>query len=290
MSIKKLLREGKLELERNKISTVDAELLISHLLGIDRMQLHKEEIALAPEELVELEEEFSSLIHQRTLGSPTQYLIGSAPFRHLTFDVGPGVLIPRPESEGLVELALREIEARYQRRQDKNSKEPISVIDLGAGSGALAISLASEANAIPLSVIAVENSPEAITWLERNISRHEVDIRVVKSSVADALIGVKSDVVIANPPYIPDEDGKLLALEVQAEPESALFGGLRGLEQVFLFLDNATRLLKRGGALFLEHHESQRPAIFEYLSKDFIEILGHDDLSGRNRYICAIRK
>jgi release factor glutamine methyltransferase len=290
MSIKKLLREGKLELERHEIATIDAELLLAHLLGINRMQLHKEEMELTTDALAELEEEFSSLISERTLGRPTQYLIGSAPFRHLTFEVGPGVLIPRPESEGLVELALREIQKRYQIRHDKSGKEPISVIDLGAGSGALAISLASEAGSIPLSIIAVENSPEAITWLEQNIARHDVDVRVVKSSVADALIGVKSDIVIANPPYIPDGDRDLLAPEVLNEPESALFGGPRGLEAVFLFIDGATRLLKSGGSFFIEHHESQREEIAQYLSEDFTEIVGHDDLNGRNRYICAIRK
>ncbi|MFM8329722.1 MAG: hypothetical protein ACKN80_05690, partial [Actinomycetales bacterium] len=137
--LKDLLRAARSELENANISTVDAELIAAHLLGVTRMDLHSREFQFTAEQ----ELEFSDLISQRISGIPLQYLTGESAFRYLVFDVGPGVLIPRPETELIVDAALVEIE-RIQSSKEWN-KQQTSVIDLGSGSGAIAISIAQEA-------------------------------------------------------------------------------------------------------------------------------------------------
>jgi release factor glutamine methyltransferase len=211
-----------------------------------------------------------------------QYLTGIAYFRHLEIEVGPGVLVPRPESELLVEAVLTHI----KNLEEKVAGE-ISVIDLGAGSGALSLAIATEA---PRSrVIAVEKSADAIVWLKKNVARISENVRVVEGDVADVLPGVKCDAVIANPPYIPDNQS--LPRDVaEHEPHIALFGGATGLELPKRFIDAAARLLKRGGVLAIEHTEDQGAAIDALLSRDFIDIALHQDLTGRPRWSSAVRK
>ncbi|MEY3722963.1 MAG: hypothetical protein RLZZ35_833, partial [Actinomycetota bacterium] len=251
--LKERLRLARKELSESAISEVDAELIAAYVLGVGRMELHAKEFSFSPDQ----EREFTNLIAERKSGIPVQYLTGEAHFRYLTFDVGPGVLIPRPETELLVDAALVEIE-RIQSSATWRSGGRTSVVDLGAGSGAIAISIADEARKrnLAVQVVAVENQPEALIWLERNIAKHDVDVRVVKSDVATALEGIKCDLVVTNPPYIPD--GSALPREVVAhEPVTALFGGIAGIEVPSKFIESATRILKAGGFLILEHHESQ---------------------------------
>jgi release factor glutamine methyltransferase len=211
-----------------------------------------------------------------------QYLTGIAYFRHLEIEVGPGVLVPRPESELLVEAVLTHV----KNLEEKVTGE-ISVIDLGAGSGALSLAIATEA---PRSrVIAVEKSADAIVWLKKNVARISENVRVVEGDVADVLPGVKCDAVIANPPYVPDNQS--LPRDVaEHEPHIALFGGATGLELPKRFIDAAARLLKSGGVLAIEHTEEQGTAIDALLSKDFIDIAVHQDLTGRPRWSSAVRK
>jgi release factor glutamine methyltransferase len=207
-----------------------------------------------------------------------QYLTGIAYFRHLEIKVGPGVLVPRPESELLVEAALTYIE---------KIDGPVSVVDLGAGSGALALSIATEAK--NTHVIAVEKSADAITWLKENVSFIDEKVRILESDVATALEGVKCDVVIANPPYVPD--AQELPRDVQEhEPAVALFGGADGMQSPRLFIATASRLLKSGGFLAIEHHESQGQHIAEVLSDDFTDIILHNDLTSRPRFTTAVRR
>jgi len=288
LSIREILTSAKEKLRPHQINEVDAELLLAHLLGITRMQLHSTVPMVTGEAVNELVVDLDALIARRISGTPTQYLIGEAPFRHLILDVGPGVLIPRPETEGLVSLALDRIRARM-----KDSKERLSVVDLGSGSGCIAIALATESRDFGalLSVIAVEPSEQAHPYLERNIAKYEVDVRVVKERAEVALNGVKSDVVVANPPYIPDHfaiSGEL-PRELSEEPSMALFGGASGTQIPKLFIDAAARILKSGGELLMEHEESQRDELIEYLSQEFVQVGCGDDLNGKHRYIFATR-
>ncbi len=282
MDIKALLRDAKSQLAESQISQVDAELLLAHVLGISRMDLHNpvllDTTLTAVGDTDVIEEQFISLLDRRINHEPLQYLTGVAPFRYLALEVGPGVLVPRPESELLVDAVLAHI---------KNLPAPVSVIDLGAGSGALALAIATEAK--DTRVIAVEKSPEAIYWLKKNVSVIAQNVRVVEGDVADVLPGIKCDVVIANPPYIPD--AQALPRDVAGfEPHTALFGGPTGMELPKIFITAAARLLKSAGVLVIEHTENQGAAIASELTLDFESITLHDDLVGRPRWTSAVRR
>jgi release factor glutamine methyltransferase len=284
--IKPLLRSAKEKLAAADITEVDAEHLFAYVLGISRMDLHNsvklEEALKVLGDFGVIEDTFAKLISRRAAHEPLQYLTGIAYFRHLEIEVGPGVLVPRPESELLVEAVLTHI----KNLEEKVAGE-ISVIDLGAGSGALSLAIATEA---PRSrVIAVEKSPDAIVWLKKNVARISENVRVVEGDVADVLPGVKCDAVIANPPYVPDNQS--LPRDVaDHEPHIALFGGATGLELPKRFIGAAARLLKSGGVLAIEHTEEQGAAIDALLSMDFIDIAVHQDLTGRPRWSSAVRK
>jgi release factor glutamine methyltransferase len=281
MQLKALISDGKAQIEAAGYSSVDAEILFAHLLGLTRMELHNP-IALE-RALAEVTDEsaivdgYAQLVQRRCNHEPVQYLTGTAGFRNLDLAVGPGVLVPRPETEGLVEEVLKHI---------ANLPGPVSVIDLGAGSGAMAISIATEAP--NTHVIAVEKSPEAIEWLKQNVAFYDESIRIVQGDVADVLDGVKCDVVVANPPYVPDSQS--LPKDVATfEPAIALFGGSDGLELPKRFIAAAARLLKAGGLLAIEHTETQGESIANLLSTDFTQISLHLDLTGRPRWTSAIR-
>jgi len=282
LTFKEFLRGGKEQLSAAGFAEVEAEILLAHTLGISRMDLHNpltvENALTAIGDMAIVEETFWKLLDRRCAHEPLQYLTGVAYFRHLEIKVGPGVLVPRPESELLVESVLTYIE---------KLSGAVSVVDLGSGSGALALAIATEAP--HTHVIAVEKSPEAIYWLKENASFIDEKVRILESDVATALDGVKCDVVIANPPYVPDSQ-ELPRDVVEHEPAIALFGGVDGMKAPRLFISTASRLLKEGGFLAIEHHEEQGPAIADVLSADFTDILLHQDLTGRPRFTTAVRR
>ena len=282
LSFKEFLQSGKDQLQRAGFAGVEAEHLLAHTLGISRMELHNPvTVAQALEGIGDtkiVEETFWSLLDRRCTHEPLQYLTGRAYFRHLELQVGPGVLVPRPESELLVESVLTHIETL---------SGEVSVVDLGSGSGALALAIATEAP--QTHVIAVEKSPEAVTWLKANVSFIDEKVRIIEADVATALDGVKCDVVIANPPYVPD--GQALPKDVaRHEPAVALFGGEDGMSTPNIFIETATRLLKSGGFLAIEHHESHGEKIQRILSENFTDILLHNDLNNRPRFTTAKRR
>jgi release factor glutamine methyltransferase len=253
MNIKEILRDAKVQLVESAISDVDAEHLLAHVLGLSRMDLHNtvlvESTLLGIDDKDVLEEQFYDLLDRRLNFEPLQYLTGTAGFRNLP--------------------------------------APVSVIDLGAGSGALSLAIATEAPTTR--VIAVEKSPEALVWLKKNVSVIAENVRVVEGDVADVLPGIKCDVVIANPPYVPDSQE--LPRDVAGfEPHIALFGGPTGMELPKIFIAAAARLLKSGGVLVIEHTEEQGAAIADALSVDFSEVALHDDLVGRPRWTSAVRR
>ena len=282
LTFKEFLRGGKEQLANAGFAEVEAEHLLAHTLGISRMDLHNpltvENALAAIGDMTVVEETFWKLLDRRCAHEPLQYLTGIAYFRHLEIKVGPGVLVPRPESELLVESVLTHIE---------KLSGTVSVVDLGSGSGALALAIATEAP--QTHVIAVEKSPEAIHWLKENVAFIDEKVRILESDVATALEGVKCDVVIANPPYVPDSQ-ELPRDVADHEPAIALFGGVDGMKSPRLFISTASRLLKSGGFLAIEHHEEQGASIADVLSEDFIDILLHQDLTGRPRFTTAVRR
>ena len=284
--MKELLRQAFTQFEKNKISTVDAELLLAHLLGVSRKEIHTQALEIPSDQIESIAAEYKELIGQRLLGRPVQYITGSAPFRYLDLEVGEGVLIPRPETELLVDRAIGFLTSM------ENSNEAKSVIDLGAGSGTISIAITSEAalKGLNVSVIAVEKSEPAVVWLNKNIAKYDLPIRVVVEDVLTALPGVKADLVLANPPYIPDDEK--LPQEVEGyEPEIALRGGkVDGMQIPKLFLDSAARLLKPGGIFIMEHHEKQSDLVKQALKEEFILPQTHADLTGRDRFTSARRR
>lgn len=281
-----MLRAAFTQFEKNKIPLVDAEILLAHLLGVSRKEIHSQGLDIPSEQLQKITDEYNDLINQRLLGRPVQYITGSAPFRYLDLEVGEGVLIPRPETELLVDRAIGFLSSA----PDKDLAK--SVVDLGAGSGAISIAIASEATlkSLKVSVIAVEKSALAAEWLNKNIAKYDLPIRVVVEDVQTALEGVKADLVVANPPYIPDDEQ--LPNEVENfEPEVALRGGkVDGMQVPKLFIEAAARLLKPDGILIIEHHENQSELIKETLKEEFRLPQTHADLTGRDRFTSARRR
>ena len=276
--VRDLIRSAKERLAKSGYNEVDAEILFAHLLGISRMQLHNPiELEKAMENIGDIAEDYHQIINRRLSHEPLQYITGVAHFRELELEVGPGVLVPRPESELMVSYLLALIE---------QSSGIVSVIDLGSGSGALAIALSTECDRVR--AIAVENSKDALFWLHRNVAKYVPEMRVVESDVADALHEVKADFVIANPPYVPDDQE--LPEDVKREPNVALFGGATGLEIPKRFIEAASRLLKSGGVLAIEHTEVQGSAISGLLEEMFINIELHYDLNDRPRWTSAVKK
>ena len=281
-----MLRAAFTQFEKNKIPLVDAEILLAHLLGVSRKEIHSQGLDIPSEQLQKITDEYNDLINQRLLGRPVQYITGSAPFRYLDLEVGEGVLIPRPETELLVDRAIGFLSSAPNKDLAK------SVVDLGAGSGAISIAIASEATlkSLKVSVIAVEKSALAAEWLNKNIAKYDLPIRVVVEDVQTALDGVKADLVVANPPYIPDDEQ--LPKEVENfEPEVALRGGkVDGMQVPKLFIEAAARLLKPDGILIMEHHENQSELIKQALKEEFRLPQTHADLTGRDRFTSARRR
>ena len=282
---KDLLHITKDYFKAQDIPTVDADLLIAHLLGCNKGELQLKLMKLDDEQTREVDRELRRLVLRRQNGEPTQYIIGTAPFRYLNLKVGPGVLIPRPETESLVEL----VKVRIAEIDPATLVKPVEIIDLGAGSGCVAISLATEDCGKEVDVTAVEKSPEAFEWLEANVIATGAKVKTLLGDVATTCDDDRFDIVVANPPYIPKM--QILPINVRFEPAEALFGGaVDGMEIPNHFIAASTRLLKCGGFVAIEHHESQEALMVAALESDFTEIKSVKDLTGRPRFTTGIRK
>jgi len=252
----------------------DAEVLLAHVLRCDQAALltHPERL-LSPAEADQLE----SFLNRRLASEPMQYITGSQEFFGLLFEVTPAVLIPRPETEHLVEAALEHI-----------GREAVRILDVGTGSGAIAISLA---HARPQShVTAVDLSPAALEVARRNAQRHGVLDRVtfLQSNLLGSVDGTDFDVVVSNPPYIAE--GEVLEPQVSNyEPQSALYAGPTGLEVYERLIPEARKLLKPGGWLLLEIGFGQQPAV-EALLRGWRSVAVVHDLQGIPRVVQATRE
>ncbi|MEO5535193.1 MAG: peptide chain release factor N(5)-glutamine methyltransferase [Pseudolysinimonas sp.] len=262
--------------------TADAELLIGHVLGFSRGQVQAAAIAGARLDAHQ-QATVSDLVERRAAREPLQHLTGVAAFRSLELAVGPGVFVPRPETEYVAQLAI-----------DALLAVPVPTprgVDLGTGSGAIALAMATE---VPhAEVFAVEVSPQAFIWARENVRRLGADnIQLVFADLADALTNLDGtvDVVISNPPYIPlgaiprDPEVRL------HDPEVALYGGPDGLDVVRAVSVTAARLLRPGGTLVLEHGELQGADIRALLTADGWHAAATTrDLLGRDRATTALR-
>lgn len=260
----------------------DADLLIGHVLGMSRGQVQAKAIIGAPVDTEQVMT-ITEFIERRALREPVQHITGLAPFRTIELAVGPGVFVPRPETELVVQFAIDALAA-------VPSPQPLAV-DLGSGSGAIALAMAVE---VPhAQIVAVENSPQAFVWTTRNVRRYGDDrVRLVFADLADALPELDGtvDVVASNPPYIPvgavprDPEVRLF------DPEHALYGGVDGLDAVRALVMTAHRLLRPGGTLVIEHGELQAEPIAALVrAGGFTAVASHRDLLGRDRATTATR-
>lgn len=263
-------------------AAVDAELLIGHALGLSRGEVQAKAVTgteLSDEDATRIRD----LVTRRAAREPLQHITGRAPFRGLELAVGPGVFVPRPETEQVVQFAVDALWAIP-------SEHPVAV-DLGSGSGAIALAMATE---VPHSVVyAAENSAEAFPWTTRNFAETDAgNAHLVFADLADAFRELDGtvDVVISNPPYIP-ADAIPRDPEVRLfDPEHALYGGADGLDAVRRVSQTGLRLLHPGGTLVIEHGELQAAEIAALLHADgWSAIASHRDLLGRDRATTALR-
>ena len=259
---------------------VDAELLAGHALSLRRGEVQAALIrgdSVREEEAAVLE----TLVARRATREPLQHITGTAPFRHLELAVGPGVFVPRPETETVVQYAIDAL---------IGSPLPAPIgIDLGTGSGAIALAMATE---VPHSrIFATELSPDAYPWAARNTAG-VANLTLVNDDLAHAFseLDGTASVVISNPPYVPDaaipRDPEVRLFD----PSMALYGGEDGLDVVRVLSVRALELLHPGGLLVIEHGELQGEEIRSILTRDgWRAAATHRDLTLRDRATTALR-
>lgn len=261
----------------------DAQSLAAHVLGLTRAQVAT--AALRGDDS-DLGERFDALVDERARRVPLQHLVGSAPFRDLELDVGPGVFVPRPETESVAEPVVAEAV-----RLIRAGRVPC-VVDLCAGSGAIALAVATEAPGAD--VHAVELSAQALAWARRNIDRLApgLDLRLGNAVTAFGDLDGAVDVVVSNPPYVPPGAVPVDPEVRDHDPAVALYGGgVDGLDVPRQVVLAAARLLRSGGLLVVEHADVQQDALLRTLTTSGMwrEVTGHLDLAGRPRYVTARR-
>lgn len=254
---------------RRRVPRLDARLLMQHLLGITHAQyLADPDRALSAEEV----EAFMTLVLRRERGEPVAYLLGEKDFYSRTFRVTADVLIPRPDTELIVTLALKRLKALTWPR----------VLDLGTGSGAIAVTLACEHP--EAQVKAVDVSPAALAVARENAQRLGGKVEFVESDWCAALADETFDVIVANPPYVAARDPHLLQDGLPFEPDLALTDGADGLSCIRRIIAEAPRHLVAGGVLLIEHGYDQAEAVRKLLAAGpFADISTWQDLSGIDR-------
>jgi release factor glutamine methyltransferase len=268
--------------------TLAAELLLLHVAGRDRTWLYAHPEEVLPEETTN---RYLALIDRRASGEPTQYLTGKQEFWGLEFEVSPAVLIPRPETEHLIEVALDRLALRELRagRPQKTLGQNLQIADIGTGSGCIAVALAK---ALPMAkFVATDISPAALEVASRNATRHGVagTITFVESNLLDKMDSSLFDAVVSNPPYIGHRVAATLAREVREhEPHQALFGGDQGYELYGALVAQAAKSLKSGGIFVLElGHDSLAAVQPLFESSQWTRVGVTNDLAGIPRVMAA---
>lgn len=275
MSTRSLLEDAEAALTQAGVASprVDAELLLSHVTGVPRSLLL---VAARPNDLQR--RSYLELVDARAQRVPLQHLTGSAAFRLVDLEVGPGVFVPRPETEVLAGWAIEQAVLIDGPR----------VVDLCTGSGAIALAVVHE---VPgATVHAVELDEIAFGWAQRNLSGTGVDLRLGDAADAFTDLDGQVDVVVSNPPYIPLDAWESVAPEVRDhDPALALWSGDDGLDAIRMIEATAWRLLKPGGVIGVEHADAQgdsAPAVF---GERWSDVRDHPDLAGRPRFVTATK-
>lgn len=270
MTIRELLREGTAVLSAASVPSpkLDSEYLLAEALNTPRLNL-----LLSPMDEVDAEQEktFRVLLHRRAQREPLQYILGTEDFFGLPFRVSPHVLIPRSDTEALCERALEVLSPCGQ------------VLDLCTGSGALAVAIAHTRKDAQVS--ALDLSEDALSVAKENASLNGVSVTFYQGDLFAPLAGQRFDLIVSNPPYIPDGDIDALQQEVLREPRMALAGGIDGLNFYRRIAGEAPLHLNDGGWLCLEIGDTQGADVMALMEKDFDEVHLFQDLSGHDRVV-----
>jgi len=269
--------------------TLAAELLLLHVAAKDRTWLYAHpEDELLPEQ----EQRFFALVTRRIDGEPTQYLTGKQEFWSLEFEVTPAVLIPRPETEHVIEVALDRLAVREIRagRKQTLSGEGLRIADIGTGSGCIAVALAKDLPGAQL--VATDISPAALEVAKRNAQRHGFADRTsfIESNLLDKIPSLpRFHLIVSNPPYIGRDEAPTLAREVRDhEPATALFGGEEGYELYADLITQSAEHLEPGGILVLELGHNSLPAVQPLFdTPQWTDVGVTNDLAGIPRVIAA---
>lgn len=295
MNPKQLLDEAVATLEAGGVESArnDAELLLSHVLGMPRAL-----VAVTGRPQPDQIAVFREMIRSRAARTPLQHLTGRTGFRYVDLEVGPGVFVPRPETELLAGWAIEAARLRLDPRWGESmagsstgepEPSPPVVVDLCTGSGAIALSVVHE---VPqASVHAVELDEVALGWAARNLVGTGVDLRLGDAGDAFSDLDGTVDVVVANPPYIPLDAWESVAAEARDhDPALALWSGDDGLDVIRAIERAAWRLLKPGGVVGVEHADVQgqsAPAVFSQSVHPWRDVRDNADLAGRPRFTTA---
>ncbi len=281
LSIREALRRGSRMLAEagSEEATLEAELLLAHALNTDRTHLYQR---LRDELAPWAESAFDALLQRRLAHEPTAYILGHKEFYGLEFEVTPDAIIPRPETETLVELALG--------RARSASAREMRIADIGVGCGAIAVALA--ANLSEAEIIAIDISSRALALARRNAGRHTVAdrIRFIEGDLMEPL-DAPVDVIVANLPYVRTGDFEAAPPEInEHEPRLGLDGGPDGLRLIERLLRDAPPHLKPGGALFAEISEQQGEATRTLAADAFphVRVEVKQDLSGMDRVLVVL--
>lgn len=268
-----VLRSAAVYLDRHDVESPreTAEILLMHVLRTDRAGLYARDAGLDAREA----RMFGRAICQRCTGTPVQHLTGEQAFRRITLEVGPGVFVPRPETEILVEHALATLGDR---------EDPL-VVDAGTGTGAIALAIKDERP--DATVFGTDLSAEAVELARGNAARLGLDVTVIEGDLLEPLpadLRGWVDVIVSNPPYVPPEEIDDLPAEVRADPRLALAGGTEVHRRL---AEQAPRWLRSGGALAVEIDARQGEGVVALLARRFTRVRVGRDLAGRDRVVLA---
>lgn len=263
---------------------LDAQLLLAHILKHDRVYLYTHfDQPLSPDELAA----YRALIQRRLAGEPVAYLVGSKEFRSLLLDVDARVLVPRPDTEILVETALALLAPAAAAGEEEGGKAG-RVVDVGTGSGAVALALKKERP--DLELLAVDRSSGAAAVARANAEKLALAVEVFEGDLL-APVAARGPfaLIVSNPPYIPTAEVATLAVEVRKEPMAALDGGTDGLDVIRRLVHDAPPLLEPGGALALEVGAGQAPSVAQLFASDgrYAAATVATDLGGIERVVAA---
>lgn len=277
VTVTELLQKAEQIINSSESARLDAEILFCEVMQFNRSRIYSNPEQIVPDDKSIL---FQSLIEQRQQGCPIAHLTGKKEFWSLELAINKDTLIPRPETELLVETALQMIP----------DDAIFNILDLGTGSGAIAIALASERP--DCNIVATDINTNALTMAKKNAATHQLEnIQFYLSNWYQNIPSQEFDLIVSNPPYIRQDDEHLSQGDIRFEPELALVAGADGMQAINIILGNAKQYLASNAYLLIEHGYDQKQSVHEaFLKYDFRQPKTFQDLSGQDRMTIGSHK